>query len=321
MFTIVMCTYTDLVCASKLDNYKDLIRSREFTISYTYETEIPTLFNFNPEANHIENRIYFEEYRTAAKYYANKLCIPNMTQLTAEDTIKNSGGKEYLFSNNGRNGAWLRSITLPEGSKGIAVVSKDNMFSECIADTQSIHHLKLGNQYIGWKSYKADTRLNPQYTPVGDSIVNGRGVSIASAVPLGGLFSIFGGGDNTISLKYMPYDTEMELNYGINLGSTLITRYVNAILPDEEHAVYVPSFKLVNATSEYEDYQINNGGKKEVVRYCFDGDKLTQIMAVVAGYKIDGTPDVHQYKIIINQFDNQVDTKYFEVPEYIKVKK
>lgn len=314
---IVVFVSSSLVSASKLDSYRDMVKNREFTISYTYETEIPSLFISNPEIEYIEGKIYFDDYKKAVKYYNDRFCIPNMVQLTPEESLKNGNGVLYFTTANKNTiNTHLRNASLPAGGSGMAAITKDNMYSECVTDKSSIHHLKLGDQYLGWKSYNLMSEKK-SYTPIGESVTK----DMMNSVPSINIFSIFGGNDNSLKLKYLPYDTEMELNYGINLGSTLITRYINAILPDEDHPVYIPKFNLVSSTPEYEDYQTDNNGKKEVVRYCFDGDKLTKIMVVIAGYKLDGTPNVHQYSILINDFTSQVDPKHFEIPEYIKIKK
>lgn len=313
---VVLSISVSIACASKLDVYRDMVKNKEFTVSYTYETEIPMLFISNPEIEYIEGKMYFDDYKKAVKYYNDKFCIPNMTQLVPEESLKNGNGVMYLTPGMNTLNTHLRNASLPAGGSGMAAITKDNMYSECVTDKASIHHLKLGEQYLGWKAYNLVSEKK-SYTPIGESVTK----DLMNSVPSINIFSIFGGNDNSIKLKCLPYDTEMELNYGINLGSTLITRYINAILPDEDHPVYIPKFNLVSATPEYEDYQTDNNGKKEVVRYCFDGDKLTKIMVIIAGYKLDGTPSVHQYSIVINDFTSQVDQKHFEIPEYIKIKK
>lgn len=307
MFAIIIVLFicflsnTLVVCAmpsSKLEPYAKMITSRNFMIKYENLSKIPGPYIANPEylfsmddtrtSNSIKK---FMDLRKNNAYFTNLQLFPENKVSTF-----NAQGKFYKLQS-------AKNYELSPISNGIIVAKDNNIYSECGDDRGRLYQLSVKDKSLIWKMMNLSYGTNKNkisYTPL-----------VAADM----------GSKKNVKLEYTDYDIESEINYGINLGSAPITRYIYAILPEADHPMTVPEFRLIKSTDEYEEYYSENENIQEAVRYCFDGDKLTKIMAMAVMEHPNGEKEIGQYIININEFTSEIDESYFKIPDYVIVNK
>lgn len=112
---------------------------------------------------------------------------------------------------------------------------------------------------------------------------------------------------------------------GASFGSSSMTRYLNALLPDENKSKDMPKFTYVGSGwldngLNYEDYKSNENGMFEAVRYYFNGYNLVKIAAAQYWTNNAGVIEGNKTIIKINEFSPTPDKAYLELPAGVKVK-
>lgn len=288
---LIVCNIIDASAASKLNSYQKMIQNKNFMIKYETITKTPAYYLPNQEVlNLMFDPGAMNKVKQSYDLIKNKLYFINHELFQDKIIVPQSKNRKAYESTKEllTEGVWCKA-----NSKGVTVVSGNKVYSECINDytgvyTYSIDNKSLEWKYIGYgeKKYFSEIEKNE--------------------------YNI-----NKLQLKYKDYDIESEMNYGINFGNVVVTRYLHAILPEEDHPMTIPVFKLIKSTDEYEEYYSDDGSLKEVVRYYFDGNNLSKIMAMAVRSNVNNSTEVGQYIININEFTDNVDTKYFTLPDYI----
>lgn len=139
-----------------------------------------------------------------------------------------------------------------------------------------------------------------------------------------GLHKIFGGA-KTNQLTPIKTNYLARLMLGESYGSKALTRYLNAIIPDAEKSGDLPSFRYVTSGwldngLNYEDYCGEEDGKKEVVRYYFNGYALCKIAALRYWRNEAGMMEGTKSIIRIDEFSPTPIAEYLELPPGVKVK-
>ena len=122
-------------------------------------------------------------------------------------------------------------------------------------------------------------------------------------------------------------DNINELAYkmqGASYGSSQMTRYLNALLPNDEKSMDMPSFRYVGSGwldngLNYEDYKSDAQGIFEAVRYYFNGYNMVKIAAVQYWTNASGIMEGNKTIIKINEFSPTPDQSYLQVPQGVKV--
>lgn len=307
MFAIVIVLFicflsnTLIVCAmpsSKLEPYAKMISSKNFMIKYENLSKIPGPYIANPEAlfsmddvGTSSSRKKFMDVSKHNAYFVNLKLFPENKVSTF-----NAQGKFYKLQS-------AKDYELLPISQGVVVVKDNNFYSECGNDRGRLYQLSINDKSLNWKMQNLSYGTNKNkisYTPLAAADM---------------------GSDKSVKLEYTDYDIESEINYGINLGSAPITRYIYAMFPEADRPMTIPEFRLVKSTDEYEEYYSENDNMQEAVRYYFDGDKLTKIkaMAIIEHPNVEN--EIGQYVININEFTSEIDESYFKLPEYVFIKK
>ena len=112
---------------------------------------------------------------------------------------------------------------------------------------------------------------------------------------------------------------------GASFGGSNMTRYLNAILPNDDKSKEMPVFKFVdsgwlNNGLNYEDYTSTNNGIFEAVRYYFNGYNLVKIAAVQYWTNANGVMEGNKTIMKINEFSSAPDKTYLELPAGVKDK-
>lgn len=108
-------------------------------------------------------------------------------------------------------------------------------------------------------------------------------------------------------------------------GGERMSRYLNALLPDDKKSLDMPSFKYVGSGwldngLNYEDYKSDAAEFFEAARYYFNGYTLVKIAAVQYWRNQQGVMEGNKTIIKINEFSPTPDKSYLELPEGLKVK-
>ncbi|MDO4921336.1 MAG: hypothetical protein Q4E64_05895 [Phascolarctobacterium sp.] len=112
---------------------------------------------------------------------------------------------------------------------------------------------------------------------------------------------------------------------GATYGSSRMSRYLNALLPDDGKSADMPSFRYIGAGwldngLNYEDYKSDEKDMFEAVRYYFNGYNLVKIAAVQYWTNSAGVMEGNKTIIKINEFSPTPDKAYLELPAGVKVK-
>ncbi len=110
---------------------------------------------------------------------------------------------------------------------------------------------------------------------------------------------------------------------GEAFGSTGLTRYLNAILPDQYKSKDMPSFRYVdegwlNNGLNYVDMRAKEGEINEAVRYYFNGYNMVKIAAIKYWRNAKGVFESEKTIIRINEFSATPDAAYLELPAGVK---
>lgn len=138
------------------------------------------------------------------------------------------------------------------------------------------------------------------------------------------LKEIFGGGKKN---EVVPIRTNYlaKLMLGESYGSTALTRYLNAIIPNSEKSGDLPSFRYVTSGwldngLNYEDYCAEEDGVKEVVRYYFNGYALCKIAALRYWRNDSGVMEGKKAIVRIDEFSPNPTVENLELPPGVKAK-
>lgn len=112
---------------------------------------------------------------------------------------------------------------------------------------------------------------------------------------------------------------------GNTYGSSRMSRYLNALLPNDNKSLDMPTFRYVGSGwldngLNYEDYKSNDDSVFEAVRYYFNGYNLVKIAAVEYWTNASGVMEGNKTIIKINEFSPVPDTNYLQIPKGVKVK-
>lgn len=126
-------------------------------------------------------------------------------------------------------------------------------------------------------------------------------------------------------VEAVPYNNVAVSMYGEAFGGAAMTRYLNAILPNDYKSLDMPSFKYVAAGTlknglSYEDYKCNDNNVFEAVRYYFEANKLVKIAAVQYWTNSAGVMEGNKTIIKVNEFSPTPDMTYLELPKGVKDK-
>lgn len=121
----------------------------------------------------------------------------------------------------------------------------------------------------------------------------------------------------------MKRNLRAEAMAGASYGGSKMTRYLNAMLPNENKSKDMPVFNYVRTGwlsngMNYEDYTSTNDGVFEAVRYYFDGYNLVKIAAVEYWTNSNGVMEGNKTIIKINEFSPTPDQTYLELPKGVK---
>lgn len=280
--------------ASKLEPYQKMIQTKNFMIKYETVTKTPAYYLQNQEVLDIMfDSEKMSKIKQAMEIIKNKSYIVNHSLFPDKIIAPQSKDRKIyeMMKEAVTEGAWCKS-----NSKGIAAVLDNKLYSECTNDYTGVYAYSIDNKSLAWKYIAYNGKKNYSEIEKNDWA------------------------SNKLNLKYCDYDIESEMNYGVNLGNIVITRYLYAMLPEQDHPMTVPVFKLLKSTDEYEEYYSDDGSMKEVIRYYFNGNELNKIMAMAVKTNANNATEVGQYIININEFSDNVDNKYFTLPEYIIAK-
>lgn len=284
----------DACAASKLEPYQKMIQNKNFMIKYETITKTPAYYLQNQEALDIMfDSEKMRKVKQAFDIIKNKSYIVNHSLFPDKIIAPQSKDRNVyeMMKESVTEGAWCKS-----NSNGITAVSDSKIYSECTNDYTGVYTYSINNKSLSWKYIAYNGKKNYSEIEKNDW------------------------SSNKLNLKYCDYDIESEVNYGINLGNVAITRYLYAILPEQDHPMTIPVFTLVKSTDEYEEYYSDDGSLKEVVRYYFSGGSLSKIMAMAVKSNVNNSTEVGQYIINISEFTDNVDSKYFALPAYIIAK-
>lgn len=121
-----------------------------------------------------------------------------------------------------------------------------------------------------------------------------------------------------------------EVNYianimqGDSFGSSNMTRYLNALLPDDNKSMDMPVFRYVGSGwldngLNYEDYKSDAKDFFEAVRYYFNGYNLVKIAAAQYWRNNNGVMEGNKTIIKITEFSPTPDKTLLEPPAGVKV--
>lgn len=299
IYVFLNTTIVEAVSNSKLEPYAKMVMEREFMIKYENVSKIPGPFILNPDAIYDPTATHEKNYFDKLLDYAkNHAYFVNLELFPYNKVVFQKYDKEHLVVQSSSD------YDLKPNSNGVVVVKNDKMYANCGDNVKTLYQLHANAKSLYWKINNYENKKKSTYKTYYSNLT-----------------SLYSPSDKEAKLEYTDYDIESEFNYGINLGSPPITRYVYAMLPEEEHPLMVPVFKLVKSTDEYEEYYSDNDNIKEVVRYCFDDRKLVKIIAMAIKEKHNGEREIGEYVININEFTRETDDSYFKLPEYVAIKK
>lgn len=152
-------------------------------------------------------------------------------------------------------------------------------------------------------------------------------VFIKNAVkaPTGNLmYEIYGAKKNLVAPIATNYMAQSML--GSSYGSSALTRYLNAILPDDNKSSDSPEFKFVTSGwlengLNYEDYRSVDGDINEAVRYYFNGYNLIKIAAIRYWRNEKGVMEGEKTIIRIDEFSPTPTKELLTLPPGVKEKK
>lgn len=111
---------------------------------------------------------------------------------------------------------------------------------------------------------------------------------------------------------------------GDSFGSSNMTRYLNALLPDDNKSMDMPTFRYIGSGwldngLNYEDYKSDEENFFEAVRYYFNGYNLVKIAAAQYWRNSNGVMEGNKTIIKINEFSPTPDKTLLEPPAGVKV--
>lgn len=136
-----------------------------------------------------------------------------------------------------------------------------------------------------------------------------------------GKTEIFGNKKNSVAAVETNLVAQTML--GSSYGSSAMSRYLNAIMPNENKTVNQPLFRYVTSGwldngLNYEDYKTENDGIYEAVRYYFNGYTLVKIAAIQYWKNAQGVLEGKKTIIKINEFSPTPDQTYLNLPAGVK---
>lgn len=137
------------------------------------------------------------------------------------------------------------------------------------------------------------------------------------------LSEIFGSKKNEVSPIATNFMAQSML--GSSFGSSALTRYLNAILPNENKSPDMPEFEFVTSGwldngLNYEDYSSSEGNVYEAVRYYFNGYNLIKIAAIQYWRNDQGIMEGEKTIIRIDEFSPTPTKELLVLPEGVKEK-
>lgn len=113
---------------------------------------------------------------------------------------------------------------------------------------------------------------------------------------------------------------------GSSYGSSSLTRYLNALLPDDIKSADSPEFNYVTSGwldngLNYEDYRSSQGDINEAVRYYFNGYNLIKIAAIRYWRNENGVMEGEKTIIRIDDFSPTPTKELLTLPPGVKEKK
>lgn len=139
------------------------------------------------------------------------------------------------------------------------------------------------------------------------------------------LREIFGGGGKKNQVIPVQTNYMAKVMLGEAYGSTALTRYLNAIIPDSDKSGDLPSFKFVTSGwldngLNYEDYSAEEDGVHEVVRYYFNGYALCKISAMRYWKNKAGVMEGSKSIVRIDEFLPTPSAEHLMLPPGVKAK-
>lgn len=136
-----------------------------------------------------------------------------------------------------------------------------------------------------------------------------------------GKTEIFGNKKNSVAAVETNLVAQTML--GSSYGSSAMSRYLNAMLPNENKTSDQPVFRYVTSGwldngLNYEDYKTENNGVYEAVRYYFNGYTLVKIAAIQYWKNAQGVLEGKKTIIKINEFSPTPDQSYLNLPAGVK---
>ena len=136
------------------------------------------------------------------------------------------------------------------------------------------------------------------------------------------LLEIFGGSKKNV---IVPTQTNFLASFmqGMSFGSDGLTRYLNAILPDDYKSKDMPEFTFVKAGQldgglNYEDYKSHDGAVDDIVRYYFKGNALCKIAAMKYWRNTAGVMEGSKTIIRIDEFVPTANKEMLTLPPGVK---
>lgn len=125
------------------------------------------------------------------------------------------------------------------------------------------------------------------------------------------------------SVSAVDYNILATLTQGESFGTANMTRLLNAMLPNNNKAAGMPSFRYVgsgwlNNGLNYEDYRSDSNGVFEAVRYYFNGYTLVKIASATYYTNSKGELDGTRCIIKIDEFSPTPDKNYLSLPAGLK---
>lgn len=135
---------------------------------------------------------------------------------------------------------------------------------------------------------------------------------------------IYGAKKNVVSPIATNFMAQSML--GRSYGSSALTRYMNAILPDDYKSSDSPEFQYVTSGwldngLNYEDYRSKDGDISEAVRYYFNGYNLMKISAIRYWRNEKGVMEGEKTIIRIDEFTPTPTKELLALPPGVKEKK
>ena len=119
----------------------------------------------------------------------------------------------------------------------------------------------------------------------------------------------------------------VEAMKGVNFGDNQMTRFLNALLPNDRKSAGLPTYSRVASGTlpnglSYVDYKADHSSAAsfEAIRYYFQGNRMVKIAAGQYYVNDKGEMDGVRYIIKIDEFSSTPDPSYLKLPDGLEDK-